>query len=81
MYGVPIATWRRNISHWYLNALSNSPLSGTSCQSAKKSNGFSMSGFQVGRGVFTRCCVLHPRRPATALPSVPSTWIDSSSSR
>src|SRR5213082_1839363 len=37
--------------------------------------------WRVRRDVTVRVCVLQLRRPATALPSVPSTWICSKSSR
>ena len=40
-----------------------------------------MSGFQTGFGVKESPCIAHSRRPATALPRVPSTWIVSRSSR
>ena len=40
-----------------------------------------MSGFQTGFGVAVRCWALQLRRPATALPCVPSTWNSTSSSR
>ena len=40
-----------------------------------------MSGFQTGLGVAARCWTRQLRRPATAEPSVPSTWNSTSSSR
>src|SRR5947209_4107644 len=79
--GVSHTTCLRNNSHWTLNAFSNSPLSGTSIQSSRKSIVFGISGFHMAFGVFTRLCTLHSRRPATALPCVPSTCRVSSSSR
>src|SRR5699024_9524160 len=80
-YGSSAPTCFKNISHCTLNALSNSSLSGTSSHCDSKSNGFGISGFHVGFGVFTRCCVLQSLSPATALPSVPSTVTVNKSSR
>src|SRR5690606_37883975 len=72
--GTSSATCRRNSSHWALNPLSNSSLSGTVCHCARKFIGFGTSGSQTGFGVAARCWIRHSRRPATAEPSVPSTW-------
>jgi hypothetical protein len=41
----------------------------------------STSGFQTGRGVMLACWITQSRRPATALPLVPSTCKVSRSSR
>ena len=69
-----------NISHSILNPLSyESP--GTSLQVLKKSIGCGTSGFHTGRGVFTRAWLKHFCKPATADPSVPSTWKVTRSSR
>jgi hypothetical protein len=43
--------------------------------------GSGRSGFHTGIGVDTRCCTAQWRRPATALPCVPSTCSSSSSRR
>ena len=75
------ATWRRNFSHWTLKPLSWAPRSGTRCQAARWSIGLGMSGFQTGIGVAAAGWIRHSRRPATALPSVPSTCSSNSSSR
>ena len=48
-------------------------LSGTSLQVSKKLIGCGTSGFQTGRGVFTRAWLQHFCNPATAEPWVPST--------
>src|SRR5258708_33853191 len=72
-------TCLRKSSHCTLKALSV-PSSGTSFQPAKKSIGCGMSGFHTGFGVSAYDCVKQRRSPATALPSVPSTWMVARSS-
>ena len=76
-----VATWRRNASHCTLKPLSSSALSGTTCHWSRKRSVTGRSGFQTGIGVAARCWIRHSRRPATALPWVPSTWNSTSSSR
>ena len=44
-------------------------------------DGIRRSGFQIDFGVVTAGWTLHSRRPATALPCVPSTCSSNSSSR
>src|SRR5690606_4742433 len=46
--GASSRTWRTNSSHWILKPLSNSALSGTSCQSSRKRAVTGRSGFQTG---------------------------------
>ena len=75
-------TCRTNSSHWSLNPLSRSALSGTSCHCVAEALG----GRQVGvprpaSACAARCWVTQLCSPATALPWVPSTWNSTSSSR
>ena len=68
-------------SHWARKPLGQGSLSGTRAQVSWKSMLCGTSGFQTGLGVFARCCVQHSVSPATAEPSVPSTWNVTRSSR
>jgi hypothetical protein len=56
-------------------------LSGTSAQSPRASTSGGASGFHTGIGVAALDWARQRRRPATALPCVPSTWNSTSSSR
>src|SRR6218665_2928188 len=68
-------------SHWTLKPLSYGCVSGISCHCSKKFIVCFRSGFHTGRGVATRGWARHDDRPATAEPSVPSTWKVARSSR
>src|SRR6218665_1578752 len=68
-------------SHWTLKPLSYGCVSGISCHCSKKFIVCFLSRFHTGRGVATRDWARHDDRPATAEPSVPSTWKVARSSR
>ncbi|CPU63998.1 Uncharacterised protein [Mycobacteroides abscessus] len=61
--------------------MTNSWLSGTCSHWARKSWSVGRSGFHTGLGVRARGWTRHPKSPATADPSVPSTWNSTSSPR
>src|SRR6218665_810987 len=68
-------------SHWTLKPWSYVCGSGLSCHCSKKFIVCFSSGFHTGRGVAPRDWARHDDRPATAEPSVPSTWKVARSSR